>query len=919
MAQLSPVVSLYNLNQVYTELDNRINSLNKIWDIKGTCTWEQLKQKTTADSGDIWNVSDADDWGIIGGNWAWTTTQPPEGIDYYMVASNKFWYRLGSILEYAETGGGSATPGVSYVYDKDGDETGLTSDALGHTGNSTPNTIGSITRGVLENNHILYTTIPAAGTTTYGVMTIGEQSFKGTKTFTDGVIIKGTIQTPGGSTPALAVTGKTEADSTKIGLLDVENTLSVTGADPAGDTAAKTGTLNVTGTLTVEDNTSNAATTGKLAVTSTTTVQNNLTTADLDITESGSKFTVTNNSASAASTDFLTVHNTISNAGTVVENNLTTKNLLVTTGANQVLSVTGTSTTDPVAVTDTLTVSNGILISGSNLNKTQWDTYLPDDPNHPGTKIINVPYGTVVAAIFKNMEVGGTAYIKDLYLRTPKNGVTNPAVNNDYDYYDLTVTSGVTVNSLSANELRLDPGSNGQLIIKNLNLYDDSDNTYKDLTVRSNVTLQSILCDNPSGLLTLHGTSHEIENLGVLGTATVTNLNTNTLTVTQDLIAAHVYGAQSGTAIPEVLITGGSVQANNLKLSADGGTTINRDLIISNTATVNTLTAPTATISTELQASTVTATDFNAPTITISTEAEADTLDASAGTISADQVTVTDVTTPLATVGTELKADILDTSTGTVSAGGVTATSVTTPTATIGTDLRAKILDVSNGTLAVTQSGTTTVTTLKVRTNIDSITNTNLLTLGNTYTTGNNYVFKELNNSAEPGRSTTSYRDQTVLKVYGGGWFAGGIEAVKVFNAVWNDLSDRIEIDCKPEPGYAYSFDGEHYHKTTKYADQGYIGIESDTAGIEMGGKNVELELNASVAGFVLAYVDKEYKSGTPLTCTKDGKLTKARWLLRITHPERIIATFWKKEIKKTFGPEGGAKQVNGRMWVKIK
>lgn len=189
-------------------------------------------------------------------------------------------------------------------------------------------------------------------------------------------------------------------------------------------------------------------------------------------------------------------------------------------------------------------------------------------------------------------------------------------------------------------------------------------------------------------------------------------------------------------------------------------------------------------------------------------------------------------------------------------------------------------------------------------------------------------VYQTITSSSEVTSSTdlhngsgdTESPASGALRLHGGIAAKGGIKGSQVYNAVWNDLSDRIEIDIAPEAGYAYAFDGNHYYKTNRYCDKYYIGIHSDTAGFEMGAKaNAKYELNTSVAGFVLAYVDKAYKVGTPLTCTKEGKLTKIGLLQRILHPERVVATFWKTEPNKTWGSDQKKVKVNGRMWVKIK
>lgn len=159
------------------------------------------------------------------------------------------------------------------------------------------------------------------------------------------------------------------------------------------------------------------------------------------------------------------------------------------------------------------------------------------------------------------------------------------------------------------------------------------------------------------------------------------------------------------------------------------------------------------------------------------------------------------------------------------------------------------------------------------------------------------------------------------LRVVGGIAATSGIKGGSIYNAVWNDLVDAIEVpaDTDLEYGYCYCFDGVSYYKSRKYLDNGIIGIHSDTAGFIMGLKDSVKEMYVAVSGFVLAYVDKVYKSGTPLTCTENGYLTEIRKQDKLENPEKIIATFWKPEPAETWGTEEKTVQVNGRMWVKIK
>ena len=70
-----------------------------------------------------------------------------------------------------------------------------------------------------------------------------------------------------------------------------------------------------------------------------------------------------------------------------------------------------------------------------------------------------------------------------------------------------------------------------------------------------------------------------------------------------------------------------------------------------------------------------------------------------------------------------------------------------------------------------------------------------------------------------------------------------------------------------------------------------------------------------AIGGYVLAYVDKVYPSGTALTSKENGVLTKMSLIEKILFPERLICTFLKEEFNKDWN----GVVVNGRNWVKIK
>ena len=170
--------------------------------------------------------------------------------------------------------------------------------------------------------------------------------------------------------------------------------------------------------------------------------------------------------------------------------------------------------------------------------------------------------------------------------------------------------------------------------------------------------------------------------------------------------------------------------------------------------------------------------------------------------------------------------------------------------------------------------------------------------------------------------ATASTSTSTGAVVISGGLgVQGNIYGSKVWGCVWNDLADCIDVpeSTDLEYGYCYCFDGENYYKSTEYLNDGIIGIHSDTAGFCMGKKENEKQMNVAVAGFVLAYVDKEYSVGTPLTCKENGILTKLKEEDISKNPHKIVGTFWKTEPCEKWGAEGKEVEVNGRMWVRVK
>ncbi|MFW6226143.1 MAG: hypothetical protein ACOC3V_04225 [bacterium] len=148
--------------------------------------------------------------------------------------------------------------------------------------------------------------------------------------------------------------------------------------------------------------------------------------------------------------------------------------------------------------------------------------------------------------------------------------------------------------------------------------------------------------------------------------------------------------------------------------------------------------------------------------------------------------------------------------------------------------------------------------------------------------------------------------------------YNGYFKATKVYNAIFNDIVDFIEIpeDIEIEYGKAYILTPTYvYRQSINYLEMGIVGIASDTYGFGVGKKEKIKQLPIAIGGFVLAYVDKEYAPGIPLTVTQDGYLTEILHDDKSQYPERIVATFWKPEKEK----EWNGIKVNNRMWVKVK
>lgn len=161
--------------------------------------------------------------------------------------------------------------------------------------------------------------------------------------------------------------------------------------------------------------------------------------------------------------------------------------------------------------------------------------------------------------------------------------------------------------------------------------------------------------------------------------------------------------------------------------------------------------------------------------------------------------------------------------------------------------------------------------------------------------------------------TTANYNNTVALRDSSGALYASAVH-----NAVWNDLVDCIEVPegTELDYGYCYALTPTSCEKTSKRAQKGAIlAIHSNTAGFIMGEKANKPTIEMALAGFVLAYVDKIYKTGTPLTCTKNGHLTKMNWFERLFRRDALVGYFYKEETE----TQWHTIDVSGRHWVKIK
>jgi hypothetical protein len=141
--------------------------------------------------------------------------------------------------------------------------------------------------------------------------------------------------------------------------------------------------------------------------------------------------------------------------------------------------------------------------------------------------------------------------------------------------------------------------------------------------------------------------------------------------------------------------------------------------------------------------------------------------------------------------------------------------------------------------------------------------------------------------------------------------------ALKIWNSVWNDIADFHQLDDELVYGKCYIDTTTGSKICSKRCQMGVIGIASNTFGYGLGvGSN---KVPIAVSGWVLAYVDKEYEVGTPLTNDKDGNLTKMSRREKRKYPERMVGIYSKKEENLFVGSDLKKIDVDGRHWIKVK
>jgi len=150
------------------------------------------------------------------------------------------------------------------------------------------------------------------------------------------------------------------------------------------------------------------------------------------------------------------------------------------------------------------------------------------------------------------------------------------------------------------------------------------------------------------------------------------------------------------------------------------------------------------------------------------------------------------------------------------------------------------------------------------------------------------------------------------VKVTGGMYVTNGIGASKIFNAVWNDIADFVEVPDNFKIEYGKAYTRNKLGDIVLANNNTSLGIASDTYGFGVGNKEGKNQMPIAIGGWVLAYVDKLYYPMTPLKAGENGCLTE----LLDTDPAYLcLGLFDRVESNE----EWNGIKVNGRCWVKVK
>ena len=942
----SPIVTLNGLNTVYTDLLKRIEALGNIYHIKGSFdTLDALINGVAkATEGDAYNVVndrlDADPTGRdVEENANYVCIKGYTGVGVCTRENwTEYWFRINRAFEVAN----DKSLGLIRIFPKTNED--IPPSAGGDTPSDTGNKVVDFVsrKLLLDKDDKAYVNIPVAANDTYGVVDTHAQTFAGNKTFEgeghfkSGVHITGKLETASASGSLCSlIIAPTDAD-TEVGDVYVGGTLTVAndavfndvkgtehklvikGAnddkDYAGSPIVKDtstiGNMNVGGTLTVSN----------LANVKTVEASN----ATFNIIEQADikKFKAIENLSDGVAN--LTVKQTATvgtvNAGTATFNinneatiaNLSATNLNVnnkdTTFDNKatewnqvdVLNVTNDSTSAELNVSTRADISN---VSATNLNVETINANEFNGGTGANKGTLNLSYGT--RADVENISATGTVSCSNINVKD--------ILSTDGS---ISFENASTVNAINSSEEKgSQEGYPISLPARNTVINAEEINVGKVYSESSALTFTS-----GSTVSQIQSKAAD-STLGAPARATVVNASTidvdkvyssqGTLEFT-DTTQNSIVSSIQKTASRDTVINATTIDVKALKGSSNG-TDIDKDLTFTNSATVydvegkQKLTADTINVQ-ALKGSTDNGTTINRD-LTFTNSAKAYDVEGKQK-LTADTITVRELS------GSGKTLTFTD---------AATVSNITNNTTT----LTAKVIDVNklssnSGTLNVGDGGTVTTNGVSINGSTGNVVATTFEVRGaGTFEkkadnvvnlTQALYIASSNANGSVP--SDTSY----ALGVKGG-IYANSIKGVKVYGAVWNDLVDCIEVDdeCELEYGRCYAYNNGKFTKTSKYADKSYIGIHSDTSGFEMGDKGDVKQLKSSVAGYVLAYVDAEYPSGTPLTCSKHGVLTKAHFLTRILHPEMVIATYWKNEPKFVWGAEGNEIEVKGRHWVRIK